>query len=250
MPGRRSRARGSPQSSRDSILKMRLICFPYAGGSAAIYHDLPRLLPHMDVRAIELPGRGSRWRERPHDSLDRLVESLLDEFAALFAAPFACLGHSMGAAISFELALRLPEPLRANLRHLFLSGRAARGLSSWRPLHVLDDVAFRQELRSWNSPRSSALDNDELMQLMMPALRADFTLIERYSPPTDRRVAVGITAFAGTQDERAPVASVAAWREATSRDFNLHLVEGGHFFLEPAMPFVASVIASRLSAPS
>jgi len=226
---------------------MRLICFPYAGGSAAIYRQLPRLLPDVDVRAIELPGRGSRLRERAHDSMDRLVDVLLHELAGYFDVPFACLGHSMGAAISFELACRLPDPARANLRHLFLSARGAAGTPRrMRSLHALDDAAFKQGLLEINPTRAAVLDSDELMQIMMPALRADFTLIERYRPRADGCIAVDITAFAGTEDEAAPVDSVAAWQRATSRSFNLHLIEGGHFFLEKAMPQLAEVILARL----
>jgi medium-chain acyl-[acyl-carrier-protein] hydrolase len=228
---------------------MRLICFPYAGGSAAIYRQLPRLLPEIEVRAIELPGRGSRLREKAHDSMERLVETLLHELRGTFDEPFAFLGHSMGASIAFELACRLPERARVNLQHLFFSARAAPGMPRrTRALHELDDAAFKQGLRELNGTRQSILDHDEVMNLMMPALRADFTLIERYSPSMDRCIPVNITAFAGTQDTAVTVESVAAWKQATAREFDLILIEGGHFYLEKALPILADAMASRLGA--
>ena len=230
---------------------MRLFCLPYAGGSAAIYRQLPRLLPDIEVRAIELPGRGSRLRERAHDSMDRLVETLLHELRGSFDEPFAFLGHSMGASISFELACRLPEHARVNLQHLFLSARAAPGMPrGMRALHELDDAEFKKGLRELNGTRHSILDHDEVMDLMMPALRADFTLIERYDPTLNRCIPVNITAFAGTQDTAVKVESVVAWKQATSREFELMLIEGGHFYLEKAMPALANAITARLGAPS
>jgi medium-chain acyl-[acyl-carrier-protein] hydrolase len=226
---------------------MRLICFPYAGGGASIYRRLPQLLPDFDVRAIELPGRGGRWRESAHDSMDRLVESLLHELTDCFDVPFGFLGHSMGAAISFELACRLPAPARENLRHLFLSARGAPGApQTMRSLHTLDDSAFKQELRRLNGTPSSVLDSDELMEMMMPMLRADFTLIERYRPPVNCCIPVDLTVFAGSRDHAVPVASVAAWKKATSVNFHFHLIEGDHFFLSEALPSIAAVISARL----
>jgi medium-chain acyl-[acyl-carrier-protein] hydrolase len=101
-------------------------------------------------------------------------------------------------------------------------------------------------LRELEGTRDEILESDELMQLMMPALRADFTLIERYLPPPKCRIDVDITAFAGTRDNTVPVSSIAAWQAVTSRSFQLQLVEGGHFFLNEALPRIAAAILNRL----
>lgn len=226
---------------------MRLICFPYAGGGAWIYRDLARLLPTFDVRAVELPGRGARWREPASDSMDRLVDALLGELAAWFDLPFCFLGHSMGTAIAFELATRLSGVARSNLRHLFVSALGPNG--SERKLlgfHKLEDEAFKQELRKLNGTPKEVLASEELMQALMPTLRADFALIERYCRPAAKRTAVNITAFAGSRDETVPVTSVAAWREVTSGSFQLHVMEGDHFFLSETLPRMAAVIAARV----
>lgn len=226
---------------------MRLICLPYAGGSASIYRSLPKLLPSIEIYAVELPGRGRRLSEPAHESMESLVQALLLELRSLLHAPFAFFGHSMGASIAFELALSMPEAARAHLRHLFLSARQAPGHPACSTtLHILDDKAFREGLREMNGTPAAALENDELMSLIMPTLRADFTLIETYRPQLKRCVPVDITAFAGTRDTSVPMASVADWQHVTYGEFAFHSVDGGHFFLEKSMPVIAEIIASRI----
>ncbi|AOK63916.1 oleoyl-ACP hydrolase [Burkholderia ubonensis] len=226
---------------------MRLICFPYAGGSAAAYRDLQALLPGIEVRRHELAGRGSRRSEPPARDMATLIDALLHDLDGCFDRPFALLGHSMGAAIAVELALRLPAHAQPNLRHLFVSGRAAPGEErGLRPLQGLDDRAFIAALRELGGTPKPVLDNSELMALLMPALRADFTMIENYRPVPGRRLAVDITAFAGRADEQVPVDSVSGWGAATTGNFDFHVIEGDHFFLRNEMPAMASIIAARL----
>lgn len=226
---------------------MRLICLPYAGGGAAVYRDLHPLLPELEVCNHELPGRGRRLAEPCTNDMTALVDALLKELDDRFDRPFALLGHSMGAAIAFELALRLPARARPNLRHLFVSARGAPGSpSDRRRLQHLDDRAFIEALHDLGGTPVEVLENDELMALLMPVLRADFTLIENYRPAPGRMLDVDITAFAGRFDESVPVETVANWRDATTGDFELQVIEGDHFFLRGAMPTLASMIGTRL----
>ena len=226
---------------------MRLICFPYAGGGAAVYRDLQTLLPEVEVRNHELPGRGRRLAEPCTRDVNRLIDALLEELDDSFDRPFALLGHSMGAAIAFELALRLAAPAQSNLRHLFVSARCAPGRPRSRQrLQDLDDRAFIEALRALGGTPLEVLENDELMALLMPVLRADFTLIENYLPAPGRMLGVDLTAFAGRSDESVSVQSVADWRDTTTGDFELHVIEGDHFFLRSGMPAMARIVGARL----
>lgn len=226
---------------------MRLICFPYAGGSAAVYRPLEALLPGIDVYRHELAGRGSRLSEPAARDMSTLIDTLLRDLRDCFDRPFSLLGHSMGAAIAAELALRLPADVRPNLRHLFVSGRAAPGNARpGRRMQALDDHAFIDALHEMGGTPKPVLENDELMALLMPALRADFALIENYRPEPGCQLAVDITAFAGRADTHAPVDSVAGWRAATAGHFDFHVIEGDHFFLRSEMRTMAGIIAARL----
>lgn len=225
---------------------MRLICFPYAGGAASVYRDMQALLPEVEVRNHELPGRGRRSAELCARDMTGLIDVLLSELDGSFDRAFALFGHSMGAAIAFELALRLPARAQRNLRHLFVSARGAPGSPPRQRLQDLDDCAFIGTLRELGGTPVQVLDNDELMALLMPVLRADFTLIENYLPAPGRMLSVDVTAFAGRADQSVPVETVARWRDTTTGDFELQIVEGDHFFMRGAMPAMAKVIVARL----
>ncbi|BBA44082.1 MULTISPECIES: thioesterase II family protein [Burkholderia] len=229
---------------------MRLICFPYAGGSAAVYRALQASLPGIEVRRHELAGRGSRLSEPAVRDMSTLVDTLLRDLDDCFDRPFALLGHSMGAAIAAELALRLPAHARPNLRHLFVSARAAPGHERHdRRMQALDDRAFIDALREMGGTPRAVLDNSELMALLMPALRADFTMIENHRPVPGPGLAVDITAFAGRADKEVPVDAVEGWGAATTGRFDFHVFDGDHFFLRNEMRTMAGIIAARMRRP-
>jgi surfactin synthase thioesterase subunit len=231
---------------------MRLICFPYAGGSAAVYRALQASLPGIEVRRHELAGRGSRLSEPAVRDMSTLVDTLLRDLDDCFDRPFALLGHSMGAAIAAELALRLPAHARPNLRHLFVSARAAPGHERHdRRMQALDDRAFIDALREMGGTPRAVLDNSELMALLMPALRADFTMIENHRPVPGpgHGLAVDITAFAGRADKEVPVDAVEGWGAATTGRFDFHVFDGDHFFLRNEMRTMAGIIAARMRRP-
>ena len=85
-------------------VRLRLFCFPYAGGGAAVYRSWGGLLPReIQPCPVNLRGRGSRFTEAPLERLEAVTESLAEELAPHLDVPFAFFGHSMGALIAFEL---------------------------------------------------------------------------------------------------------------------------------------------------
>ena len=91
-----------------SHARLRLFCFPYAGGGASIYHPWSkRLSGDVEICPLYLPGRENRLREPCFKRLSSLVEELTDALTHFMDVPFAFFGHSMGALISFEVARRL-----------------------------------------------------------------------------------------------------------------------------------------------
>jgi medium-chain acyl-[acyl-carrier-protein] hydrolase len=232
----------------DPNARLRLFCFPYAGGGASIFSPWVRILPpEVEVVAVQPPGRESRLSEKPYSDLTQLVDAMHRELRPYFDKPFAFFGHSNGGMMAFELARTLrreggPMPL-----HLFASGRPAPQLElDEPPIHHLPHDEFIEELRRFAGTPEEILQNAEIMELIMPLLRADFALGETYvytpEPPLD----LPISAYGGVQDEEVSEEQVAAWREQTSGEFRMKMFPGGHFFLNEDRALVLAELAREL----
>lgn len=215
------------------LARLRLFCFPYAGGGAPIYRLWPQSLPsEIEVCVGQLPGRGTRLREQPFTSLDALVEAAAEAIAPLLDKPFALFGHSMGAMISFELARKLREQGRPQPVHLFVSGRRAPQLPNRDNMsYNLPEAELGQELLRLNGTPREVLEHPELMELMLPLLRADFSVVETYVYRPGVPLDCPLTAFGGLRDAEVSREQLEAWREQTTGEFTLRMLPGDHFFL-------------------
>ena len=216
--------------------RVRLFCFPYAGGSALIFRQWPELLsPDIEVRAAQLPGRGARFWETPFDNLHRLVDELLPAVAELLDKPFALFGHSMGGSIAFELARRLRAELGVEPLRLFISGRRAPHLPDMlRPIYNLSEEEFKEELRGLNGTPAEVFEHPELMEMLLPILRADVTLSQTYKCVSRPSLTCPLTVFGGLGDEFDDPGSLDGWREHTVGPFSRRMFEGDHFFINTA----------------
>jgi medium-chain acyl-[acyl-carrier-protein] hydrolase len=234
------------RSSDDA--RVRLVCIPYAGGASRIFQRWAELLPAgVDLWAVEAPGRGSRIREPPFETIGAVVDEVLAALEPELALPVAVFGHSMGALIGFELvrALRrhdLPQPVE-----LFVSGHQAPQLPPTEPsTRDLSDADFVERLRRLGGTPEVALEHPELMNVFLPLLRADFAAVERYEYRTEAPVACGISAFGGRSDQLVRREQLEAWRVHTVGRFAVHLLAGGHFFLQHSAPTLLASITERL----
>lgn len=230
--------------------RLRLFCFPYAGGAASLYRTWPQYLPaDIELCAVQLPGRENRIRERPFPNLVELVGALLPNLSPYLDKPFALFGHSMGSLIAYEVAQQLHKYGQPPT-HLLVSGRRAPMLPEPEALlHTLpSDEAFLTELqRRYNNLPAIIFEDAEVRELFVPLLRADFTLLETYQYTTKKALPCPLVALGGEADPHAIRAELQAWQALTQTDFALHLFPGGHFYLnEQAQPLLAT-IASYLS---
>jgi medium-chain acyl-[acyl-carrier-protein] hydrolase len=230
---------------------LRLFCFPYAGGGTAIFHAWPGELPAaVEVCSVHLPGRGSRLMEDPFTEMRALVRALAQGVLPYLNKPFAFFGHSMGAFIGFELARYLRRQHKLRPTELFVSAAPAPHLHNReKRLHLLPEREFIRELRKLNGTPQEVLESEELMQLMLPTLRADFTLSETYLYTYSSAPALDcpIAAFGGTQDRDVKRVHLEAWRSQTSADFSLHMLPGDHFFLHQSRAQLLSLLSRELS---
>jgi medium-chain acyl-[acyl-carrier-protein] hydrolase len=234
--------RPNPQAS------LRLFCFPYAGGGATVFHGWAEHLPaNVEVHAAQLPGRGPRLCETPLTSIAAIVEQTLPEFRQRLDKPFALFGHSMGALIGFELARRLREEAAGQLIHFFAAGRRAPCLpNSDPPKHDLPDAEFLAELHRLKGTPKPALDNPELMQLMLPVLRADFAACETYTFVRQPPLNCPLTVIGGLQDEDVGRPYLDAWAELTSGPFSLRMLPGDHFFIHTSVQLLLQILYHEL----
>jgi surfactin synthase thioesterase subunit len=238
-----------PPFNDSADAKIRLFCFPYAGGGTGVFQAWARHLPaSVALLPARLPGRETRLDERPIDSMQLLISVLVVAISPYLDRPFALLGHSMGAAVAFELARALRQPGKPAPACLFVS--AARAPQSRRghiPPPQPSDAELLEELRRLNGVPPELLENKEWMRLALPALRADTTLYRNYvyaeAPPLD----CPIRAYGGLDDERISRSQIEAWSAQTTKDFSLEMFPGGHFFLKTHQEEFLSALSRHLS---
>lgn len=229
--------------------QLRLFCFPYAGGGASVFRLWPEGLPEgVEVCAVQLPGRESRWREEAFRRLDPLADATTEALADRLGGSFAFFGHSMGAILAFEVARRLRRRGVPGPRHLFVSGRPApRVEDDDPPIRDLPRDEFIDAVRAYSGTPEEVLQNEELMELMEPLLRADFSVSETYEyRPDPEPLAFPLTVFGGLQDDEVPPEDLEAWRLETRGEFRKHLLEGGHFFLHEKRDEVLRTVSREL----
>lgn len=232
----------SPRPQASAAL--RLFCFHYAGGSASSFRPwLTKVSPEIELHFIELPGHGMRLLETPFKNLNSLLPNLQKALLPKLKQPFAFLGHSMGALVSFELARSLRQDYGVEPVELWVSGQSAPQLLELDPpIHNLPDSQFLDEIRRYNGTPEAVLENAELMSLLLPTLRADFTLIETYRYTALPPFQFPITALGGTQDWKAPIDRLSAWKEQTTNTFTIKMFPGDHFFIHTAQAQVLTCL--------
>jgi medium-chain acyl-[acyl-carrier-protein] hydrolase len=175
-----------------------------------------------------------------------LVEVLAKSLRPKLDRPFAFFGHSLGSLVAFELSRRLKRDYGLEPTRLFVSGCGAPQIPAPRKiLHTLPPAEFRKELHRLNGTPAAVLDNDELMELLLPTLRADFSLCETYTYFAEPPLTCPITVLGGLSDDTVRHQDLDAWREQTTGPFRLHLLPGDHFFLHSARPLLISTLAQH-----
>jgi medium-chain acyl-[acyl-carrier-protein] hydrolase len=232
--------------------ELRLFCFPYAGGGALTFRSwaFSEIIPKIEICPIELPGRGMRMKERPFTQMSSLVQAIAPSLLPYLDKPFALFGHSMGGLLSFELARLLRRDYGCSPAHLFVSGRRAPQVPAPDPsIHTLPNSEFLAELRRLNGTPEEVLQNEELMQLLLPTLRADFAVLETYVYTPQSPLNCPITVFGGLQDPEVCCETLEAWREQTRAVFSLQMFPGDHFFLHTAQSLLLQSLNQVLPRP-
>ncbi|MET3805457.1 surfactin synthase thioesterase subunit [Nakamurella sp. UYEF19] len=224
----------------------RLVCLPHAGGSASFYFPVSATLsPSIEVLAVQYPGRQDRRKEPFIDSLPDLADAVAEVVAPLADRPISLFGHSMGAALAFEVALRL-EAQGLELADVVVSGRRAPSTFRDERTYLAGDERLLADVRTLDGTGTAVFGDPELVQIILPAIRNDYRVIETYRWIPGPRIKSPMLALSGTEDVKATPAEVQAWSEHTSAEFEMRLFPGGHFYLNNHAGAVIGMIASRL----
>jgi surfactin synthase thioesterase subunit len=237
--------------------RRRLFCFPYGGGGAAAFRNWQQgLADDIEVVAMQLPGRETRLRETPLDSIDAMVEACLPLIEASSELPYALFGHSLGALVAFEAALALES--HAALRapsHVFVSARRPPDeKETHAPLAGLDDAGFVAQLQErYSAIPEAVMQEPELLALFLPTLRADIGAFERYVC-TQGQVASPLHVYGGTRDRNPLPSQLPGWQRVALRPIRIRLFDGDHFFMASQRAALLADIDSSLrpgeSAPA
>ncbi len=226
-----------------------MFCFPYAGGGASVYRGWGASLPaDVEVCPVQLPGRESRMREAPIERSEALTPAVTDALQPYLDLPFVFFGHSMGAALGFEISRELRQRGQALPLHLFVSGRRAPQLPAREePIWNLPEPEFLIKLRELNGTPEEVLRHEELMRLLIPILRADFQVNETYEYVPEEPFDFGISAFGGLGDVDVTRDDVAAWQEQTRGRFRMRMLPGDHFFINNSKDLVLEAVSRDLA---
>jgi surfactin synthase thioesterase subunit/glycosyltransferase involved in cell wall biosynthesis len=227
---------------------LRLFCFPFAGGGTLLYRSWAEpMKTKAAVCPVRLPGRESRLNEPAFDNMDALVEALAREITPYLDTPFAFFGHSMGAAIAFELARALRRAGQPLPSGLFVSAaRAPQFRLGHQPQPEPDDAALIDQLRNLEGVPAEVLENPSLMRVAMPSLRADTRLYRNYVYRPEEPLSIPIRAYGGNTDPNVSHVHIAAWREQTTGLFTHTEFAGGHFFIQSAQAEFLAALSRQI----
>jgi medium-chain acyl-[acyl-carrier-protein] hydrolase len=232
-----------PNDSRPAIL-----CFPYGGGGASLYRGWSGFTPaSIAICPVQLPGREDRFGEPLFLHMTELVTAAADAIAPLLRTPYAFFGHSLGGMIAYELTHELMRRGAPLPMHLFVSATVAPQLASTiAPIYQLPKEDFLREVQRYQGLPAEVVEHPELLDLLLPRLRADLTVTGTYQYVERPPLTIPITAFSGMADDIILPAAVEGWREQTVTTFRHESFPGGHFFIAEHARAIVSIVARAL----
>ncbi|NET45469.1 thioesterase II family protein [Okeania sp. SIO2B3] len=225
--------------------KLRLFCFHSSASGASLFRLWGKHLPsNIEVCAIQLPGRETRIKETLITKWDDLLSSLTKDLQPFLTEyPFVFFGHSLGGLICFEVARKLRAKKLPTPKYMFISGRRAPHIPIDNQLHQASNQTLISTLREYGGTPEAVLENQDLMELFLPILRADFTLNEKYIYSLEAPFEFPIVAFRGINDTAVNLQQLSEWEKHTVGNFALHEFPGGHmFFLQQPETLIEAIL--------
>ncbi|KAB1989008.1 thioesterase II family protein [Streptomyces triticiradicis] len=226
----------------------RLVCLPHAGGTAGSFAGWAGRLPAgVELVAVQYPGRQDRLAEEPIGDMAEMADQLAQALRPLLDLPMTLFGHSMGTGLSYEVAGRLERSDGFVMDHVFVSARPAPHRIDGEHRHRLSDEELVAAMRRLGGPDAAVYDHPSLLPLILPPLRADLALLDRYLPKRLTPLRAPLTAFGGRADDTCPVAELSSWAEATTADARVRTFPGGHHYLRECEDEVLGAVCAEMA---
>lgn len=230
---------------------MKLFCFPYAGGSSAIFNNWKSFIdPRIEIRTIELAGRGKRIHEAHynnfHDVIKDVFSIIVDEIKS--GSDYAFFGHSMGAKIAYELSQEIAAKGLPGPDHIFFSGRGAPYIlgENEKKYHELPDHEFKEEIFKLGGTPKEFFEHPELLEVFLPLLKNDFKMAAReISEKEINPLNCNISVFLGKEEELKPE-QIDGWKNYTANNCTVYYFNGGHFFINEKYEQVVKIINNTI----
>lgn len=231
--------------------QMPLICVPFAGAGASFFYPWNELAAdELALMTVQLPGREWRLAEEPYTDAQQAADALFLELADELggSGPVMLFGHSLGAVLAFELARRFCDHPGFDVARLMVSGSPGPWTRRTRRATGLADEEFFERVSEFAEYSDETLRNPEVRELILPVLRADVEMHENYVPLRDDPLPAPILSIRGAGDQLVPAEQAAEWSDATSREFELLNLPGGHMYLMHSADEVLRIAAQTARA--
>lgn len=235
--------------TKNQNAKVRLFCFHYGGGSNASFYPWINKIPSfIELMAVELPGRGRNMSQPLLTNVHDITALMIEEIKYYLDKPFIFFGHSVGSLICFELTKAMREQNLQLPMHLILSGSMApRTLHKRRHICHFDNAAFSEELKIYNGIPQEVQNEPSLMEMFLPIIKADMSIIENYNYSQNKPLDCNITTITGADDPTVPIKDVKAWESHTSLSCNHYTLDGDHFFVKTALQEVINILLQTIN---
>jgi surfactin synthase thioesterase subunit len=231
------------------MTKINLFCLPFAGGSKYSYRGYTEIAPQfLNIIPIEIPGRGSRFKENLLTDIDKMVDDVFNQISDRLSHPYAIYGHSMGSLIGYLLTKKIIKENLNQPLHLFFTGcvgPSVRNKETKR--HLLPKDQFLQKIKELGGSPDEILNEPELMGFFEPILRADFQAVETYEYEEPIAFNIPIDIVIGIE-ERATYEGALAWQKETTYPVEIRQFPGKHFFIFEYEHEIIKIISSKLNS--
>lgn len=226
----------------------RLFIFPHTGGSASFYVPFAKAFtPATKCVAVQYPGKRAGKDLSQYTSIPDLADKLCAMLkpAETPGDNLAFFGHSMGALLAFEVALRFERegnPISA----LFVSASAAPGM--WRRLVDMtesNDLQLLSMISDVTGANPEFLKDDQFAATLLPTLRG-LKAITTYDCPPEATVSCPIHGLRAENDDLGTEELMAPWAQRTTATFDLTVFPGDHFYINTNLPQLSQWVEQRI----